>query len=156
METLEILIDRAWRKADYTISRLYVDGERFYEALEDKDRGLDQTMPVGKINQLKVYGKTAIPRGRYDVILSVSSKFKGRPWGKKYNGLVPEILGVKGFAGCRLHPANKASEIEGCVAVGENKVVGGLTNSQKVYYALMDNYIMPAWKAGKKITLVIK
>lgn len=155
METLEILIDRAWRKADYTISRLYVDGERFYEALEDKDRGLDQTMPVGKINQMKVYGKTAIPRGTYEVILSVSPKFKSKSWAKKWGGRTPEILGVKGYAGVRIHPGNTDKDSLGCVLVGRNTAPGKLTESTMVYGLLMEK-IVAATKAGKKITLVIK
>ena len=46
---MRILIDRAWKKADYTISRLFVDGERWCEALEDTDRGLKDSMRTEEI-----------------------------------------------------------------------------------------------------------
>ena len=111
-------------------------------------------MPIGKINQIKVYGRTAIPKGTYKVILSVSPKFKDRPWAKKYNGLVPEILNVKGFAGIRIHPGNRATDTDGCPLVGDNTAVGRLTNSTKRYYELMDK-LVPAWEKGEEITLEI-
>lgn len=153
---MELTIERRWKKTGYTIGVLLVNGERFCETLEDRDRGLTSTMPVGKINQIKVYGETAIPTGRYRVVLSVSPKFKNKTWAKKYGGLVPEILNVKGYDGVRIHPGTKAQDTLGCPLVGRNKVVGGLVDSQKTYYALMDNYLMPAHKAGEEITIEIR
>lgn len=153
---MELTIERKWKKADYCIGVLYVNNVRFCETLEDTDRGLSSEMPVGKINQLELYGVTAIPRGRYRVVLSVSSKFKTKNWGKKYGGLVPELLNVKGYDGVRIHPGTKAQDTLGCPLVGRNKVVGGLVDSQKTYYALMDEYLMPAHKAGEEIYITIR
>lgn len=153
---MELAIERKWKKMDYTIGIMYVNGERFCETLEDTDRGLSSEMPVGKINQLKLYGVTAIPRGRYRVVLSVSKKFKTKTWAKKYDGLVPELLNVKGYSGVRIHPGTKAQDTLGCPLVGRNKVVGGLVDSQKTYYALMDEYLMPAHKAGEEIYIAIR
>ena len=152
---LNLSTDRAWKKTDYTIGRFFVNGERFHEALEDPDRGLDSSMSPERIKAIKIHGQTAIPAGTYKVILSVSAKYKDRAWAKKYDGLVPEIFGVPCYSGVRIHPANKASEIEGCIAVGENKVRGGVINSQKTYCELMDKYIIPAWKKGEEITITI-
>lgn len=152
---LKLMTDRAWRKPDYTIGRFFANGERVCESLEDTDRGLSQEMPTGRINSIKVYGHTAIPRGIYKVVLSVSKKFKGKPWAKRYNGLVPEILNVKGYSGVRIHPGNRAADTLGCILPGYNKKVGELVDSTKAYYLLMDNYILPAWKAGEEITIEI-
>jgi len=152
---MKLTSDRAWRKPDYTISRFYVSGRRFNEVLEDTDRGLDQSMPVGMINQIKVYGKTAIPRGTYKVILSVSPKFKDRSWAKKWGGRTPEILNVKGFSGVRIHPGNTAEDSLGCLIVGENKKVGKVINSTKCFDALM-KVLVPAFESGEEITLEIK
>ena len=153
---MELKIERKWKKADYCIGVLYIDNVRFCETLEDTDRGLSSEMPVGKINQLKLYGVTAIPRGRYRVVLSVSQKFKTKTWAKKYGGLVPELLDVKGYSGVRIHPGSNASSTSGCPLVGRNKVVGGLVDSQKTYYALMDEYLLPAHKAGEEIYITIR
>ena len=57
---MEVLIDRAWKKDDYTISRLYVNGKLFgCNTLEDTDRGLNQEMDLNEIKDEKVYGQTA-------------------------------------------------------------------------------------------------
>lgn len=151
---MKLKVWRKWPKTGYCIGIFYVSGARLSNSLEDEDRGLVQTMPTGKINQVKVYGKTAIPKGTYKVVLSVSPKFKNRAWAKKYGGLVPEIVGVKGYSGIRIHPANSAEELLGCVAPGDNTVVGKVTNSTKRYYELMDKLI-PAWEKGEEITIDI-
>lgn len=153
---MEIIIERAWKKADYTIGRLFVNGERICESLEDTDRGLKSSFTDAAIKAIKIAGKTAIPTGTYKVTMSVSAKYKDRSWAKKYNGLVPEIVGVPGYVAVRIHPANFASEVEGCVAVGENKVKGGVVNSQKTYCKLMDKYLIPAWNRKEAITITIR
>lgn len=43
---MELTIDRKWKKATYTIGRLYVDGIYYFNTPEDKDRGLRQTDTV--------------------------------------------------------------------------------------------------------------
>lgn len=100
---MEILIDRKWKKADYTISKVYVNGKDFgCNALEDTDRGLDQSMPIAQIAKLKIYGKTAIPTGRYLVTYTYSNRFK------KY---LPYINNTKGFEGVRIHCLTPDMEI---------------------------------------------
>ena len=152
---MRLKLERRYKKATYTIGILYVNGVRFCEAIEDRDRGLNSSMSVAEISAKKVYGETAIPTGTYKVILSVSQKFKSKSWAAKYGGLVPEIVGVKCYAGVRTHPANRATELEGCVAPGDNKIKGGVTNSVKRYTELMDKYIMPAWTRKEEITIEI-
>lgn len=153
---MEIVLERKWKKDTYTIGNLYINGVFFSNTLEDKDRGLTSSMPIDEINKEKVYGETAIPTGTYEIIMTVSGRFAARPWGKKYNGKVPELLNVKGFAGVRIHPFNKASESLGCIAVGKNSIKGAVTNSTQYYYKLLDNFIIPTIKKGEKIMLTIK
>lgn len=153
---MEIIIERAWKKADYTIGRLFVNGERICESLEDTDRGLKSSFTDAAIKAIKIAGKTAIPTGTYKVVLSVSPKFKNKSWAMKYGGLVPEIVGVKGYVGIRFHPGANAEQTEGCPLVGENKVKGGLINSQKTYCELMDKYFIPAWNRKEEITITIR
>ena len=147
--------ERKWKKDTYTIDAFYINGIRYCEAVEDKDRGLNSLMTLTEIQLKKVFAETAIPTGTYPVILSVSSKFKKRSWASKYGGLVPELLNVKGFSGVRIHPANRAEELEGCIAVGDNKIKGGVTNSVARYTEIMDKYIIPAWTNGEKIIIEI-
>ena len=153
---MKILVERKWKKEEYTIGKLYIDGTFYCNTLEDKDRGLTSSMPLEEVKKKKVYGETAIPSGNYELKLSYSSKFANRVWGKKYKGQVPIILNVKGFEGIRIHPLNTAKDSLGCIGVGKNTVIGKVTNSTEYYYKLMDNYIVPAIKRNETITIIIK
>lgn len=153
---LKLKTDRAWKKEDYTVGRFFINGIRFYETLEDKDRGLAQHWTVAAIKVAKIYGQTAIPTGTYKVVLSYSKKFKDKSWAKKYGGQTPEIIGVPGFEGVRIHPGNTASDTLGCILLGENKKKGALLNSKKRYEEFMDKYFMPAWSRKEEITITIK
>lgn len=152
---LDLLIHRKWRKDTYTIGRFFARGKLLFNSLEDKDRGLASFMAEETIKALKVPGKTAIPLGTYRLVLTVSEKFKTKAWAKKYGGLVPEIVGVPGYSGVRIHPGNKDTDTEGCPLVGDNTAVGKLTNSVKRYCELMDNYIMPAHEKGETMEITI-
>ena len=153
---MEIVVDRRWKRDTYTIGNMYINGKFFSNTLEDKDRGLKDSMTPQDISNLKVYGQTAIPTGTYEVKMTYSNRFNLRAWGKKYDGKVPELVNVKGFGGVRIHPGNKAADTLGCILVGKNSIKGMVTNSQAYYYKLLDNYIVPAVKKGEKITLTIK
>ena len=153
---LRLKTQRAWKKADYTIGRFFVNDARFYESLEDTDRGTTSNYSVASIRLIKIAGRTAIPSGVYKVVLSVSPRFKSKAWAARYGGLVPEILGVKGFSGVRIHPGNTAADTDGCILIGENKAKGALVNSQKRYLELMDKYLMPAWNRKEEITITVE
>ncbi len=153
---MELQIVRKYKKDTYTIGGLYVDGKWFSDTLEDKDRGLRDTMLPEEIRSKKVYGETAIPTGRYDVRMTYSVRFASRAWDRKYNGRVPEVVDVKGFAGIRIHPGNSDKDTLGCILVGRNTIKGRITQSTDYYYRLLDNYIVPAIERGEKVTLSIK
>lgn len=153
---MELTVDRRWKKDTYTIGKWYVNGVAVGDSMEDKDRGLTDSMPLEKIQKIKVKNETAIPTGTYEVRMSYSPKFSGRAWARKYNGEVPEILNVKGFSGVRIHPMNSALDSSGCIGIGKNSIKGRITNSTNYYYMLLDKYIIPACKKGEKIILVVK
>lgn len=135
---MKLELIRKYKKSTYTIGKLYIDGKYLCDTLEDKDRGLDDSMSEGVIKSKKVYGKTAIPTGTYFIDLNtVSPKFKDRSWAKPYNGKIPRLVGVKGFDGVLIHPLNDASESIGCVGVGQNKVKGKVVNSVATFNKLM-------------------
>lgn len=111
---------RKYKKETYTIGELYINGKFFCSTLEDKDRGLAQTMPLDIIRSKKVAGETAIPSGNYKVIVNMSPKFKR---------ILPRLLNVPGFDGILIHRGNSDKDSSGCILVGENKVVGKVINS---------------------------
>ena len=73
---MELLLKRIFRGDKYTIGHLYINGEYFSDTLEDVDRELTNDMSEEEIKKIKVYGKTAVPTGRYKVEVTYSPKFK--------------------------------------------------------------------------------
>lgn len=143
---MELTLDRKWCKDSYSIGNLYIDGQKFCNTCEDKDRGLNDSMTVQEIKTKKVYGETAIPKGTYTVTLTYSNKFKK---------VMPLINNVKGFAGIRIHNGVTAKDSLGCVLVGENKEVGKVLNSRATYDKLF-SILKAASDKGEKITITIK
>lgn len=118
---MELLLKRRYRNDKYTIGDLYINGEYFSDTLEDVDRGLSSDMSEEEIKKIKVYGRTAIPKGTYKVEVTYSPKFK------RY---LPILLNVKGFSGIRIHSGNTHEDTLGCLLVGYNKVKGQVINSR--------------------------
>lgn len=106
---MELLLKRKHFTSLSTVSELYINGEFFSHILEDVDRALDSNMGRERIGWLKQYGKTAIPYGRYEVVISYSHKFK------KY---LPLLVNVPGYDGIRFHPGNYHTDTEGCLLPG--------------------------------------
>lgn len=109
---MELLLERRYLKAAYTIGCLSVDGTRFCDTLEDPVRDLEH-MP-------KIPGATAIPAGCYEVIVNRSPRF-GRE--------LPRLLNVPDFEGILIHRGNTAEDTAGCILVGENREPGKVLNS---------------------------
>ena len=120
---------------DYTISRLYIDGERYFCILEDTDRGLSQTDSPERIAEVKVKGETAIPKGKYLVDMdTVSPKYAKVAWAKKLcGGKMPRLVDVPGWEGVLFHPLTDASQTEGCIGVGRNLVKGKILESRACF-----------------------
>ena len=138
---MELRLKRIARKETYTIGRLYVDGKYVCDTIEDRDRGLSQSLPVSVNVAKKRKGMTAIPAGRYRVTLDVKSprfsKFKSYAW---CDGYLPRLINVPAFDGILIHAGNTAANTDGCLLVGENKVVGKVLNSMdtlKRLYAIL-------------------
>lgn len=153
---MELLLNRRWKKDTYTIGEMFVNGVKFSETCEDKDRGLKDSMSEWEIKSKKIYGKTAIPTGTYELKMTYSPKFANRPFAKKYGGKVVEIMNVKGYQGARIHPFNTAEESLGCIAVGRNLEKGKVLQSTIYYTKLLETYLLPAFKKGEKVTITIK
>ena len=140
---MEILVERKWKKDNYTIGNLYINGKWFSNTLEDKDRGLKDSMSLTEIKTLKKPRITAIPTGTYEVTLNViSPKFSKYPFYNSINGgRVPRLLNVKGFDGILIHVMDGpkgANLSEGCIGVGRNLIKGGLLQGKEYYKKLYD------------------
>lgn len=153
---MKLRIERAWKKSTYTIGRLFIDGVRFCETLEDRDRGLTQDMTPGMIASKNVPGETAIPTGTYVVSMDiVSPKYSAISWYKNLcGGKMPRLMNVPGYEGILIHPGTTALDSSGCVLVGKNKIKGGLVQSKDTFKALY-NKLAIAHKKGEQITVEI-
>lgn len=154
---MEILIDRKYKKATYTIGNLYLNGAWFCNTLEDRDRGLTQGMSTEQISKIKVWGETAIPTGKYIIRMDiVSPKYQGVKWYKdNFNGRMPRFETVKGFVGVLIHPGNTALDSNGCVLVGLNKAKGKVLESRATFLKLWKT-MEAARKRKETIYLTIK
>ena len=154
---MRILVDRRWKKATYTIGILYIDGVRFCETLEDRDRGLKSSDTYSSIRSRKVYGETAIPTGTYGVRLDVvSPKYEAVSWYRKLcGGKMPRLMGVPGFEGILVHPGNTALDSYGCLLVGRNTKVGQLTSSKDTFAELYRR-MKKAYDKFEQITIEIR
>lgn len=104
---MKLLLERFHKGKEYTVERLYIDGEFFYNTLEDTDRELTQDMSHEQIRTAKIYGETAIPRGTYKVTLDVvSPKFSKRKAYQFCGGRLPRLLDAPGFDGIIIHIGN--------------------------------------------------
>ena len=141
---MKLTLKRIALRSTYTIGRLYIDGNYFCDTLEDTVRDLNKN---GKFDngEKKVYAKTAIPYGTYDIKWTYSPRFK------KYT---PQLMNVPSFEGIRIHAGNTSADTEGCLLLGENKQVGKVLNSRATinkFYPL----IKKACSNGK-VTIEIK
>ena len=96
---------------DFTLSRVAIDGLAFDGCpyfLEDKVR----EVPDHTVAEWKIPSETAIPAGRYKVVIDMSKRF-----GKR----MIHILNVEGFGGVRIHAGNTSHDTEGCLIAGKER-----------------------------------
>lgn len=129
-----------------TIGSLYIDGVFFCYTLEDKDRGLHQSEGDFNVRSKKVYGKTAIPYGSYEVAMTFSNK---------YQRVMPLLLNVPGFAGIRIHSGNRAEDSEGCILLGSTVALDFIGNS-RITVAAFYKKLEQAIKKGKVFIEIVK
>ena len=147
---MELRLKRIARREMYTIGRLYIDGVYFCDTIEDKDRGLKQSLPASVNKSMKRYGATAIPTGRYQVTLKVKSpKFSKKKQYEFCNGYLPRLLNVPAFEGVLIHIGNTANDTEGCLLVGRNTKVGKVLDSGATFRKLYDKL-----KASKELIFI--
>lgn len=135
---MKIVIIRTEFASNYTTGKLFINGTYLCDTLEDTYRG--QLHNPGD----KVFAETAIPAGKYQVIINFSNKFKKQ---------MPLVLNVPNFSGIRLHSGNTVQDTAGCILLGTETEPGVIARSKEHYqkfYALLQE----GTKKGK-VTITI-
>lgn len=151
---MELILKRIAKRKTYTIGRLYIRQQVMDEYLPGyEDHYFCDTLePTWRdyANAYKVKGRSAIPEGRYAVVISWSPKFK--QW-------LPILLGGPEFnrkwQGIRIHAGNTAKDTEGCILVGQNREVGKVLDSRKWLYELKQK-IVEAKDRGEAVWITVK
>ena len=152
---MELLLTRIAKKKTYTIGRLYiqkrVDDE--YLAGTENQYFCDTLEPTWRDyanGAYKVKGRSAIPEGRYAVVISYSPKFK--QW-------LPILLGGPEFnrkwQGIRIHAGNCSEDTEGCILVGQNREVGKVLDS-RIWVHRLKQKIVEAKDRGEAVWITIR
>ena len=152
---MELILERIAKRKTYTIGRLsileevvdeYATGtaERYFcDTLEPTWRDYEH-------GAYKVKGRSAIPEGRYAIVISWSPKFKA--W-------LPILLGGPEFnrkwQGIRIHAGNCSEDTEGCILVGKNREVGKVLDS-RIWLHRLKQKIVEAKDKGEAVWITIR
>ncbi len=152
---MELILERIAKRKTYTIGRLYIRRQVIDEYLPGIENQyfcdtLEPTWRDYANGAYKVKGRSAIPEGRYAVVISYSPKLK--QW-------LPILLGDLEFnrkwQGIRIHAGNTAKDTEGCILVGKNREVGRVLDSRKWLHRLKQK-IVEAKDRGEAVWMTIK
>lgn len=142
---MNITLIRKIKLKDRTIGELSIDGKKFCDTIEDTERF---SWIKGKLFGTKIFGKTAIPTGTYEVVLSYSARFKK---------VLPLLVNVPQYTGVRIHSGNTQEDTEGCIIVGKHDPklnIIGYGTSKATLTKLMA-LLEPASKTGKIYITII-
>lgn len=136
---MELRLERIYGGPTFTLGDLYINDAMFCQTIEDVERDLH-------CKEDKVYGCTAIPRGRYRVVLT---------WSPKFKRVLPLLLEVPYFEGVRMHRGNTEKDSLGCIIVGERRRPheGYVYNSRKTEERLMQ--VLSAVPKNEEIWITI-
>ena len=152
---MELILTRIAKRKSYTIGRLAILKEKSeeYRTYQTEEYFCDTLEPTWRDyanGAYKIKGRSAIPEGRYAVVISWSPKMK--QW-------LPILLGGPEFnrkwQGIRIHAGNTSKDTEGCILVGRNKIAGQVVDS-RIWLHRLKQKIVEAKAKGEAVWITIK
>lgn len=137
---MELKLEIIKRAKGYRAGKLFIEGKFFGYTIEDEDRGLNQKMTKEMIASIKKYGITAIPTGRYEVAFTFSNRFQRS---------MMQLLNVPGYEGIRIHVANTAKDVEGCIGVAYEDSSDGFAGNSRKAIKDLEAFLRPIAKKEK-------
>jgi hypothetical protein len=118
---MELTSTRRWYTSTSTISELTLNAEtdRFCFLLEDTVRAPG----------VKIQNETAIPAGRYRVIVD---------WSIRFSKYAFHLLDVPNYTGIRIHSGNTDQDTDGCLLAGQARSLNAVFGSHKAFVALWE------------------
>lgn len=139
---MELILKRIAKRKSYTIGKLFLVVDKSDEEGNNSSTKqlvnssteeyfcdtLEPTWRDYAHGAYKMKGCSAIPEGRYPLVVT---------WSPKFEQWLPLLLNVPKFSGIRIHAGNTSCDTEGCILVGENREVGKLLDSRRTLARLM-------------------
>jgi len=134
--SMELVVERKYKKQGYTIGNLLVDGKWYCNTLEP---------PLGTEVEMRTAGsKKCIPPGTYNIRMA---------WSQKFQEILPRIENVSGRFGILIHAGNTVKDTSGCILVGRNLQVGRVLDSRKTLNMILALIKTAIKKEQIKITI---
>lgn len=135
---MELVLNRVIRNERYTIGHLYVAGDFYCSTLEPPVRDYEH-------GEKKVYGNSAIPKGKYAIKFSYSPSFRCE---------MPYLCSVPDFTGIMIHTGNTVKDTKGCILVGDHLNVGRIEHS-RACFRMLKNRMLKALENKEDICITI-
>lgn len=154
---MELILKRIAKRKGYTIGRLSITPLQLPRGGESdaSTRGglegpfcdtLEPTWRDYAHGGRKLKGRSAIPEGRYPVVITWSPRLK--EW-------LPLLVNVPMFQGIRIHAGNTAEDTKGCILVGQNLKKGMVLNSRRWLKRLKER-IVEAKDRGEAVWITVE
>ena len=140
---MKLLVDRFKSNGETTLGKLYINGIFECYTLEDEFR------------TVKVWGKTRIPAGTYDVKLRTEGSFHNRYLKRFPNfhiGML-HLQNVPNFKYVLIHIGNTDDDTAGCLLVGGRKISGWTLVNSTIAYKKLYPKIIAALQNNEKVTI---
>ena len=141
---MELTLQRTKLSEKATLGALFVDSAFECYTLEDVVRIGNTNLPDDE--QVKIQDETAIPAGRYRVIINMSPRLQK---------MMMRLLDVPQFDGILIHSGNTDIDTKGCILVGQEVVNDDYIHGGKVVLPVLQDKVQQAIDSGEEVWINI-